>query len=199
MYGGTDRNADPLFRSADADFIASTTAEFGGRRQASQAFVEAGVKSYLVGDYSTAMKRFNQAWLINPANPEVFWGFGIVYHDHGENLKARDMMRMAIDAGLSYPSSVADAARVYTLCAVEDSSLTPTQKASQFAESDSLYRDAERASGDKAYVYGSWATAYYWRGDYSRAWDMVRSQEAHGGAPSRQFLSLLQSAMPDPR
>ena len=69
MYGGTDRNADPQLRSADAKLIADTTAEYGSRRQASQAFVESGVQFYQADEYSTAMKRFNQAWLIDPKKP----------------------------------------------------------------------------------------------------------------------------------
>jgi tetratricopeptide (TPR) repeat protein len=31
------------------------------------------------GDMETAMRRFNQAWLLNPKNENVYWGFGAVY------------------------------------------------------------------------------------------------------------------------
>ncbi len=30
------------------------------------------------GDTSTAMKRFNQAWMFDRKNPQAYWGFGIV-------------------------------------------------------------------------------------------------------------------------
>jgi tetratricopeptide (TPR) repeat protein len=41
-------------------------------------------------DLKTAMFRFNQAWLMNPKNPDVFRGFGYVYTrlgDHNMALK----------------------------------------------------------------------------------------------------------------
>lgn len=106
---------------------------------------------------------------------------------------------MAVDAGLYHPSSLADAARVYTLCAVGDDSLSPAQKAAQFEESDSLYRRAESSTGQREYIYGSWATAYYWRAEYSNAWNMVKAQRAHGGMPDSRLLAMLQSSMAEPQ
>lgn len=37
-----------------------------------------GWKAYYQGDYDTAIKRFNQGWMFDRDNSEVFWGFGLI-------------------------------------------------------------------------------------------------------------------------
>jgi hypothetical protein len=67
-----------------------------------------------------------------------------------------------------------------------------------FERSESLYKKAEEIEPNKRYVYGSWATAYYWRGQYSDAWVMVAKERAAGGKPNEKFLGLLREKMPEP-
>jgi len=37
-----------------------------------------GWSAYYQGDLDTAIKRFNQGWMFDQDNPEVFWGFGLI-------------------------------------------------------------------------------------------------------------------------
>lgn len=173
MYGGIDRQSVPQLKQADEQLIAGTTKEFGNREKASDAFVDQGIRYYKSDKYAAAMKRFNQGWLLNPNNPDVFWGFGMVFHDEGNVCEAKNIIDRAIALGLSKPIALADAGRIYTLCAVSNQSLDSATKQQYFTTSEELYNKANSASPNNDYIHGSWATAYYWRGDYARFWEMV--------------------------
>jgi tetratricopeptide (TPR) repeat protein len=199
MYGGIDRHSVPQLKQADEELIAGTTKEFGSREKASDAFVDQGIRYYKADNYAAAMRRLNQAWTLNPNNPDVFWGFGMVFHDEGNVCEAKNMIDRAISLDLSKPIALADAGRIYTLCAASSQSLDPATKQQYFTTSEELYKKASSASPNSDYIYGSWATAYYWRGDYARSWEMVAKARSLGFVFPRQFLILLRQKMPEPR
>lgn len=199
MYGGVDRNADARLKAADEQFIAGVTKEFGSRESGSQRFVEQGIRYYRQDDYSSAMKRFNQAWLLDPKNPEVFWGYAMVYHDEGKLCEAREMIERAMALNLSKPIALADGGRIYTLCATRGGGLDAATKARYIAQSDALYGQADAAAPNSDYIQGSWATAYFWRGDYARAWEKVAVARRLGFVFPGQFINLLREKMPEPQ
>jgi tetratricopeptide (TPR) repeat protein len=199
MYGGMDRSAIPELKAADEKLIADTTKHYGTREKASAAFINNGFAYYQRDDLANAMRRFNQAWLLDPKNPEVYAGFGSVMHDKGENCGAMEMMEKALALNPpTFQGIYPDAARIITLCAVSDKGQTTEAKIKLFERSESLYKKAEEIEPSKSNVYGSWATAYYWRGQYSEAWAMVARERSAGGKPNETFLGLLREKMPDP-
>lgn len=194
MYGGMDRNSYPVLKAADDKLITDTTAHYGSREKASQAFVNNGFYYYHIDDLKNAMRRFNQAWLLDKENPEVYWGFGTVLHDKGQNCDAMDMMEKALS--LNPPKNQGfypDAGRIITLCGVDDQSLTDEERTVLFEKTENLFIEAESFEPKKGYMYSIWATAYYWRGDYVKAWEMVEKSEKNGGQLPKKFLGLLES------
>lgn len=199
MYGGMDRQSVPTLKAADEEFIAGVTKAFGSRENASDAWVEQGFRFYFQDNYSMAMKRFNQAWLLDPRNPDAFWGFASVYHDEGENCKAKDMIDRAVALNLSKPAALADAGGAYTLCALSDTALDDKGKALYFAKSEDFYKRASSESPNDEYIFGSWARAHYWRGEYDQAWEKVAVQRRLGGTPSARLIELLSQKMEEPK
>ena len=200
MYGGLDRQSVPELKAADEQLIANMTREVGTREKASELFVEQGIRYYKQNDYVAAMRRFNQAWLLNPNNPDVFWGFAIVYHDKERICDAKDMVDKALNLGLTKPVAIADAGRIYTLCAVfREQPFNASTKSELFSKSDELFARANAAAPNNDYIYGLWASAYYWRGDYAKAWEMVQRMRAAGGVPPGQFINMLRAKMPEPK
>ncbi|MDR4464748.1 MAG: hypothetical protein MRJ66_10840 [Nitrospira sp.] len=199
MYGGMDRQSVPQLKQADEQLIDGTAKEFGSREKASEAFVDQGIRYYKADNYAAAMRRFNQAWLLNPNNPDVFWGFGMVFHDEGNVCEAKNMIDRAISLKLSKPVALADAGRIYTLCGVSSQSLDSATKQQYFTTSEDLYKKASEASPSNDYIHGLWATAYYWRGDYIRSWEMVAKARSLGFVFPGQFLNLLRQKMPEPK
>jgi tetratricopeptide (TPR) repeat protein len=58
---------------------------------------------YDKGDYSTSMKRFNQAWLLDDNNPEAFHGFALILRAWGYNNEAEKWEKRAVDGGYREP------------------------------------------------------------------------------------------------
>jgi tetratricopeptide (TPR) repeat protein len=72
-------------RTADTRFITEMTRAHGGDRQ--QAAVDAatrGWQAFRAGSVDDAMRRFNQAWLLDPGNAEALWGMGAVTGSRGD-------------------------------------------------------------------------------------------------------------------
>lgn len=62
----------------DQQFIKEATEQFTSKERASYVHSRWGMEYAKKGDLKTAMYRLNQAWLLDPKNPEVYHGFGYV-------------------------------------------------------------------------------------------------------------------------
>jgi tetratricopeptide (TPR) repeat protein len=76
-YGNVKKDAG--YVAVDNEFIATALKQDTTREKASDHLIQLGFKYLYSGDLETAMKRFNQAWLLNSKNSDVYWGYGAVY------------------------------------------------------------------------------------------------------------------------
>jgi Tfp pilus assembly protein PilF len=199
MYGGSGPRDDPAAQAQDEKLIADLIQRYGSRQAAAQKMLELGGRYFQAGNYAMAMRNFNQAWLLTPNSPDPFWGFAIVYDDQGKSCDAKAMIDRALSLNLSKPAELADAGRIYTYCAISDASLGAADRQQYFERAEELYFRAVSMASDNPYIYGSWAIAHYWQGDYADAWKMIKKQQALGGQPGEDFLQLLRTRMPEPR
>jgi Tfp pilus assembly protein PilF len=199
MYGGQDRNADSTLRAADEKLIDDTTRHYGSREKASAAFVGNGFAYYGRDDLANAMRRFNQAWLLDPDNPEVYFGFAVVLHDQDKQCDASSQFDKAASFGRYIQGMAPDAARLLVLCAVENKSLTEEARTALFARSDALYAEALAKEPNKGYVHASRASALYWRENYLGSWEAVKQARANGGRLPENFLRMLSEKMAEPK
>lgn len=75
-------------KASDKEFIETTTKLYPTSRKASDHLIELGFK-YLYNDVKTAMYRFNQAYLLDSTNTDIYWGFGGVYMTLGDMENAK--------------------------------------------------------------------------------------------------------------
>lgn len=87
-YGGLKRTKEE--RKADKVFIDDLMKVSNDERDASDQMVELGFNYLYRGDLKTAMYRFNQAWLLDEENPDIYWGYGAVYMALGEYELSRE-------------------------------------------------------------------------------------------------------------
>lgn len=199
MYAGIDRSAAAALRASDEQMAAEATQSFGSPGAASQAKVEQGYRLFRENQPGTAMRSFNQAWLLNPDNPEVYAGFAVVLESQRKICQAMSMMDRAISLHPpTFRGIYADAGRIAARCAAEDRTLPPEARIAATTRSDEWYRKGEAVEPDKGYLYASWAAAYYWRGQYGEAWAMVHKSRAAGGSPGEDFVRMLRARMPEP-
>ncbi len=172
---------------------------------------------YEKNDPATAMKRFNQAWLIDPNNDEVFYGFGVLVSMQGKTEEAISFYKKALEINPVHPMALANLARCY-----KDNAYALLQKKRIVApdeEIESILREAsllyEKASqsaragselrltsleSDLSYIYYQWAVTLELDGKYAKAWEKIKLSRKYGGDRIIEagFLKELSHFMPDP-
>jgi Tfp pilus assembly protein PilF len=95
MYGGIVKT--PAMIAADEQIIEANAKQGYTRVQGSDIAVVLGWRYYDKNDYATAMKRFNQAWLLDPDNGDAFEGFaGVVGTRDKDSKNAEDFFKQAL-------------------------------------------------------------------------------------------------------
>ena len=74
MYGHIKKCAAQI--KSDKDFLKECDRNFTDRKKASSYYSEKAWTYYYANKQDTAMRRFNQAWLLDSLNADVYWGFG---------------------------------------------------------------------------------------------------------------------------
>lgn len=90
MYGEKPRC--PYLKRADDLFIKQVLKAHGGDKQLAVLDISsAGWVYFYSGDYDTAMKRFNQEWLLDQAKSNTYWSFALLLYKQN---KINDANRM---------------------------------------------------------------------------------------------------------
>jgi cytochrome c-type biogenesis protein CcmH/NrfG len=78
-YGYLPKTQEEI--KSDSDYIKQmmTLPQFKTRREASNHLIGLGFQYYYRQDLKTAMYRFNQAYLLDSTNTDIFWGYGAIY------------------------------------------------------------------------------------------------------------------------
>jgi Tfp pilus assembly protein PilF len=199
MYGGMDRCQVPELKAGDDKFIADVSRHYGSREKASGAWVEQGFKYYQQDNLGMAMRRFNQAWLLNPNNPEVYTGFASVLFDQGKFCEATSMVEKGLSVGRFQDGYLPDAGLVFVGCAMQGAG--PDRKISLISRSEELFAQASASSNTpKDYTLKNWARAKYAQQDYRGAWAKVSElRRTTGKDASPEFLRALSAHMPEPK
>ena len=199
-----DRNLLPKYgslpkeesqKSADAAFIAATDEEYHGDRKKASADSAARGWQYLhQGNTADAMRRFNQAWLLNASNGIALWGMAAIEADSGKFDSSLSLFVEAeklVGADLNF---TVDYARALGLAGatLHDEMLL------KFAWNrfESNYKKALQNARNLR----NWAMTLFAIGKYADAWSKVKLAEAtpNKGDLDPQFLAELQSKMPRP-
>ncbi len=74
MYGKVKKCKEQL--EDDRLFLADCDKTFKNRKEAAAHMIMRGWQYFYNGKLDTSMMRFNQAWLLDSLNSEIYWGFG---------------------------------------------------------------------------------------------------------------------------
>ena len=199
MYGNRPRTAQE--QAADAKLIQTVLSITGDREAAAKEALSTGFQLCKTGDLDTAIKRFNQAWLLTPNYPPVFHAFGWYMAKRGEVEEALAMYKKALELDAKYAIAMCDLARSY-----KDKALTqtaPEEMLALLSKAITLCDEASRATTDEdnlSYIYYQWATLLAFTKHYPEAWEKIHLSRKYGGKYIEDgFIQQLSTRMPDPK
>jgi Tfp pilus assembly protein PilF len=213
MYGGYD---SAEFRAANEKFITSVVAQHGTRAAAAKEAIRIANQYIVRGDLDMAMKRFNQAWLLDPQNASAFAGFAMLttmigkyeeadgYYATAEKLDPKDATLLT-DHALLYlyrANNLAEPKKFFDLDQLYKEKHDPKWTAAaapHLARSIELAEKAAVAIPDDEATHVVLATAYFARGNYAQAWQSVKTAESLGGKKlPAKLIKSLSKYMPRP-
>lgn len=193
-YGLLPKNAAQ--RAADEQFIAAIDQEFHGDRKKAAADI-AGRGWYLLrqGDTATAMKRFNQAWLLDAENGSALWGMAELRGQANKFAEALILFDEAQPLVGDDVDFMADHAKTIAFAGLraKDNGLINTAL-SRFSYIHDL-------APENTLNLQNWAILLYFLGDYRAAWEKIDLAMATAGKErlNPAFIDKLQSKMPRSR
>lgn len=113
MYGHAKKCQAQL--DADKKFIEHVLQDYGSLKEGSIKHVWLGWQYLEKNDYETAMKRFNQAWLLDSLNADVYWGFGCLLREQRKIDEAIEMFNRSIDINPENEFAYEDRANAYNI------------------------------------------------------------------------------------
>ncbi|MDR2853036.1 MAG: hypothetical protein LBV61_08320 [Burkholderiaceae bacterium] len=204
MYGQPAIPRPENLKKADEDFINEAVAGLGTREAASKAWFAQGEEFLQKRNLDFAMRRYNQAWLLNPNNYQPYWGFGRVMLERGKFDEAIDYLERSkalIDDQYQRIGLIVDLGTAYSVKAEAVSKTNAADEGARFfALANHTYNEA--LSLDPKYGNGwwRWAMSLYEQGDYAQAWEKVQQARAQNARPfPPAFLRALEQKMPEPR
>lgn len=180
QYGGMDRSADPVLRAGDEQFIEGTTKAFGSREKASAAFSLRGRILYQEDKNDQAMRRFNQAWLLDPNNFEAYWGFGMVLFDQKKHSQAVKWFEKAHSLNPEHPEVRGDLVLAHAAAAM-DPALSAGAKQASFDKSNELFERFRSDNKEHPYLYYTYARALAIQERFALALEMLEKYKSLGG------------------
>ncbi|WP_072373484.1 tetratricopeptide repeat protein [Hyphomicrobium sp. NDB2Meth4] len=86
----------PHQRAANEEFVAKASQAAGSREKAFEETIRRAWNALLSGNFSEATKRFNQSYLIDPGQSQVFHGLGLIAFERFRNAAfADELLRIA--------------------------------------------------------------------------------------------------------
>ena len=194
MYGGVEKL--PAHKKADEEFIQSILS--AGDLRSGTTHIAGRGWSYLdKGDWKTAMKRFNQVWLLDPDYYEAYWGFSAVLHKQRKFAESVEMIDRALSLGPDNYRLFSDAGFAYSNYAqfVKKDSIG---KQEYFRKAFAFYKKSIAINPDHGHTYNKWAITLFYNKQYYEAWRKVKQSEDLGEEFSNLFLLGLSIIMSRP-
>lgn len=206
MYGAPSvlKTAEQI--QIDQEFISNTTKSGISRDSAAVVLWSMGMKALIDRDRETAMKRFNQSWLLDPECFLAYWGFGKITYNPAnaqEALEYYDKSLTLLQSKKERPSLknikqgfYYDIGRAYAFAAILDSLKAPAYCKKADDSFEKLYHENPKFAGG----YDLWLINSMTIKNYRRAWEVVHAARLAGAKfISEELIKKLSEKMPEPK
>jgi len=193
-YGLIQKNESE--QKADEKFIAIVKEQYKGNLTKAAEDVALSGWGYLrQNDNMNAMKRFNQAWLLDNKNGTALWGMAVAEQKRALPTSMATSMELFTEAEQYKKEDInfaVDYARAMSFRAIQLKDLTLLR--------DALNRYAKISQKDPNHTlnFQNWAITLYQIGDYKQSWEKIKLAEAtpRKNELDKIFLEALESKMP---
>ena len=163
----------------------------GTPRKASEHFVSLGFDYLYRGDLKTAMKRFNQAWLVDHKNENAYWGFGAVYFSFNDYEEALKQLNKGLAINPNSSNILTDVATINTGLFVSKHDATYLENAI------ALFNKSYKIDPVNQNTLFKLSVAYFYKNDCSNAWKYYDECMKLGGKSiSPGYLDALKKQCP---
>jgi tetratricopeptide (TPR) repeat protein len=136
-YGNAQKT--PAQKAADEELIKSYIDMAGSRRKGAELLIKKGFEFLYAGNLRTAMYRFNQAWLLDSTDANVYSGFASVYYSFKDYKKALKLLDQGLTMDSKSSTLITDKGTIYlTIFQTSHSLLDRNRGLSLLKESYSL-------------------------------------------------------------
>jgi tetratricopeptide (TPR) repeat protein len=201
MYGQPGMARPDNLKKNDESFIRDATFRFGNRQAGSRALAEQGWVSVRKGMFDVAMRRFNEAWLLNPKNYQAFWGFGAVLSEQGKLAEAIEQLETArdlVDDPKQRVALLSDLGAVHSAYGARLPADKQLDRARHFVIANNRFTESLEMDPNYARSWREWAFSLYEQERYSEAWVKAkRAIELNGEPFPPGFLDTLRKKVPE--
>ena len=202
MYGQPEIFRPEPWKKLDEEFIAKAVAGIGSREKASEAWWAEAETFMREGNLDFAMRRYNQSWLLNPANYQPHWGFGRIMLRKG---KCEDALRhfskakeLATDR-YQKAALLSDFGVAYGYCAKE----TPTEQSEArlkgFELANRQFMESTEMDPSYANAWFRWSQLLLEEDKPAEAWAKLKRAKEAGAKIPDNFENRLKARMPEPK
>jgi Tfp pilus assembly protein PilF len=182
-------------KQADQNFITEVMNQEkfkGNRTEASNEHISLGFNYLYRGDLKTAMYRFNQAYLLDSLNSNIYWGYGAVYMTLGKFDEAKKLYKDGLLRNPNNPHLLTDygtyfLSQYYELQAIDEKNAS----SSLDSATNYLTKSYEVESTDQNTNF-KLSVCYLLKQDCDNAWKYYNECMALGGQPiTEEFTKEL--------
>ncbi|MEZ2335823.1 tetratricopeptide repeat protein [Mucilaginibacter sp. RCC_168] len=174
-YGHVPKTAEQI--EADQRLIDTELKQNGTHRKASDQLIKLGFSYLYQGDIKTAMYRFNQAYLLDPKNENIYWGFGAVYSSFNDSKAAIAQYDKGLAMNPISSVILTDKATIYFIDSQKDGSQEKLNTAIKLLTTSYGIDAANMNTTYKLSV------CYFLRKDCVNAWKFYNECMKQGGQP----------------
>jgi tetratricopeptide (TPR) repeat protein len=197
LYGGFEKSESQ--KKEDQNFVINAIQQMGSRDKAAEHIIIRGWQSLSMNDIKTSIKRFNQAWLIDPSNGQIYWGLGVAQAMQGKYESAIKLYGCGDSIIKDNPRFLADYGHAVIRYSVELKSIK-SEYLPMSEKGIKLIKRAIELNPDLADAYFYLAVAEHNKENYKLAWENVHIAQKKGySGIGKDFIKMLELEMPDPK
>lgn len=187
MFGQPDLARPEPLKEADAAFVRRATADFGGdRKLAAIAWTGEAQRFIAEGNLEDALQRYNEAWLLDDTNYEVYWGFGRIMAEvdrFDDAIKHLDRALTLCTDPLQRPAVLADLGAAYAAKAASLPADYAFERPALFTKANAAFTQSTTLDPQNASAWRRWSTSLAEEGRYADAAAKAQRAQALGARP----------------